>query len=557
MKLKRNLPCKLLQILLFNLSALCLSAGSSAAADLRILKGTNDGDPACTAVLRPIISTEGQSDLLLRLISRSGQDLTIAPIPNRSISRIELVFDDTRIPFPSNRAKSRKQLEESPLWQALQNSKRFHLTAWFTNGKIKSSRFENFNGPDILAAMEKRCNFALAEEDENTAQDDPTLSSSDIRLANWALNRIGKTHRQFLDLPDRLSTPARAGLKRFQKAKKLPQTGNLDRETYQQLLRASGVVIAPRFTEVTDFTKAGVAIKSDGFWGQMDLEGNWITKPFYEAVLPGQNNAIPFRQSGRWIALDKTGKRVPRFLQASIGSCRQDWCLTRSGQNFGLVSLKGLKPIKAQFDFIDPMSDGRAFAQSDQNWQIIETDGRVLRWPNSAHLVKNHWKDSVAVKPNKNARWQIWTLDGNRLARFEADEIWPVSEGIIRYRLNNRIGFVSARDASPLIEPKFSDAGDFSSGMAPAKSGNLWGYVDRTGRWVIKPAYSSAASFFQTLAVVKDSRGRAGLINTRGELVLEPQFSEIRNFANQRAAVKINGKWGFLDRRALVATRPR
>lgn len=60
-------------------------------------------------------------------------------------------------------------------------------------------------------------------------------------------------------------------------------------------------------------------------------------------------------------------------------------------------------------------------------------------------------------------------------------------------------------------------------------SDGLWGYIDSTGSYVIKPQYPDAYEFQANgLAAVKDpSTGLWGYINTSGEYAIEPAFSRI------------------------------
>ena len=45
-----------------------------------------------------------------------------------------------------------------------------------------------------------------------------------------------------------------------------------------------------------------------------------------------------------------------------------------------------------------------------------------------------------------------------------------------------------------------TELGSFAAGLAPAKVGDKWGYIDHSGSMVIAPQYEDASMFFGALA---------------------------------------------------------
>jgi hypothetical protein len=92
-----------------------------------------------------------------------------------------------------------------------------------------------------------------------------------------------------------------------------------------------------------------------------------------------------------------------------------------------------------------------------------------------------------------------------------------------RTGLVDRIGFVDA-SGKLVIKPEFSDAGTFHEGLAAAKQsgeGNTkWGYIDTTGKWVIAPKYSEVSPFIDGAAAVKGDT-YSGLIDRTGHILNE------------------------------------
>lgn len=104
-----------------------------------------------------------------------------------------------------------------------------------------------------------------------------------------------------------------------------------------------------------------------------------------------------------------------------------------------------------------------------------------------------------------------------------------------------------------IIQPRFSEAGEFGNGLAPVKVFRKWGYIDKKGSWAITPQFSKAYSFSNQLALVgtmtEDIVFKYGYINTKGELVIDYKYDNAYSFTEGLAAVREDKKWGFINRR--------
>jgi hypothetical protein len=97
---------------------------------------------------------------------------------------------------------------------------------------------------------------------------------------------------------------------------------------------------------------------------------------------------------------------------------------------------------------------------------------------------------------------------------------------------------------------RFVQAGQFAQGMAPVHDGTAWGYIDKSGTWVIQPQFQAAYPFSGTLARVKKN-GEWGYINQSGEPVIDTDygFSYRSGYSQGLAIVTRNQRWGFLNER--------
>ena len=93
------------------------------------------------------------------------------------------------------------------------------------------------------------------------------------------------------------------------------------------------------------------------------------------------------------------------------------------------------------------------------------------------------------------------------------------------------------------------------NGLVRVKSGEKWGYIDKSGSFVISPQFDSADDFYDGIAIVKQDK-KYGYINSKGEYIISPQFENAFEFSNGVAAVKSGEKWGYIDKTGKFVINP-
>ena len=99
--------------------------------------------------------------------------------------------------------------------------------------------------------------------------------------------------------------------------------------------------------------------------------------------------------------------------------------------------------------------------------------------------------------------------------------------------------------------------GDFSEGLAAVREKTTFGYIDTSGRTVIKPQFDLAGAFGGGLAPVKIGE-KWGYVDTTGALTIEPQFDDAGAFIdptqgeNAGAAARTPSR--FTPRAKLIGT---
>jgi hypothetical protein len=167
----------------------------------------------------------------------------------------------------------------------------------------------------------------------------------------------------------------------------------------------------------------------------------------------------------------------------------------------------------------------------------------------------------------QNSHYGFITRNGKIAIPPQFDGASQFSEGLAAVWVADKVGYID-ESGKFLIKPQKLDFADsFYEGLAAAGLDNKLGYLDKSGQWAIPPKFQNAlpslAHFANGLAGVfkmdpKDPLwgGCWGYIDRKGNWAIEPRYESVGKFSEGLASVKINGKWGFIDQTGKIVIRP-
>jgi hypothetical protein len=129
-----------------------------------------------------------------------------------------------------------------------------------------------------------------------------------------------------------------------------------------------------------------------------------------------------------------------------------------------------------------------------------------------------------------------------------------------RMQAGDKYGFQESLFSKKIIiPPQYTAVNLFSEDLASVAIGEkdkkLWGFIDKTGNWVIRPSYHDANSFYEGLASVKVNN-KYGYIDKQGNFIIKPQFDAAYSFIEGIAKVKVGNKEGYVNKAGEVFMEP-
>lgn len=304
-------------------------------------------------------------------------------------------------------------------------------------------------------------------------------------------------------------------------------------------------VIASQYQDVQDFTEGLAAVERDDRWGFIDRTGKEIIAPEYTfAVSFSEGLAVVQKEDGWMTFIDKAGNKVIdkdyRRAYSFDGGLAVVAILSKpdekgySTEEFGVIDKNGNQVVEFKYKKI--------IRYGDSLFEVYTGDRGEL----FGYMDKN---GKELLPPRYNQSSPADSQEGIIL-------FYSTGDGVPNKNLK---GLFSLKYGKLLAEPIYEKTrGFYSEGMMPVSRDKKWGYVDRSGKEVIKPQYSGVNDFNEGLATVWDKGGLKVIDKTGKVLLSKPQYTEGGVFFKGFVMVKNkSGKWGIMDKTGKEIIKPR
>ena len=267
-----------------------------------------------------------------------------------------------------------------------------------------------------------------------------------------------------------------------------------------------------------------------------------------------------------FVALAEDEPQMPNVLSGS-----ECFVVTVKGMQ-GFIDAEGKLVIAPSFQTAYAFSDGLAVVQVDGMWGYIDTKGNMVIKPQFA--AAGFFSEGLASFRNEpTAPWGYISKMGDVVIKPQFDTAEKFRNGVARVGLETLVSKIRGEfaDVGLTLNYRFIDRTGkfvpepgpthFATGtpgeLIPFEKNGRWGYVDSKGEVVIKPQFEHGFPFSDGLARAR-TKALYGYIDKSGKFVIPPRFTRHNDFSEGLAGVRLDKKsWGFIDPTGEVVIPPK
>ncbi|MBN2893207.1 MAG: WG repeat-containing protein [Bacteroidales bacterium] len=251
---------------------------------------------------------------------------------------------------------------------------------------------------------------------------------------------------------------------------------------YGFLDKNGNLAIPYKFNSADDFidgkAKVRIGDRNTGKYGFINRKGEFFTK-MYSQVSDFENGISIVENDGKQAVIDTSGKEISKWYD-NISNFYENYARVKTGEKYSFISKFG-DQFNLWFDDAGDFSGGRAKIKIGEKWGFVGKNGEIA-------------------------------------VRADYDNVWNFENNIAKVELNGKNAFIDLN--GKMITDWFDRIFMFSDERAVICKDNKWGYIDITGRIVIKPSYDRAFAFTNGEAIVV-SNGKMVKIDKFGNYITE------------------------------------
>ncbi|QNK58046.1 WG repeat-containing protein [Paenibacillus sp. PAMC21692] len=350
------------------------------------------------------------------------------------------------------------------------------------------------------------------------------------------------------------------------------------------VINLNGKIVVPiKYNDIGWFSEDMAAVRTDKGLGFVNRKGVEVIPPQYEIVSGFMNGIAVVRdnEDAPYYFIDTTGKVINETTfniknEIYSGMISQDgeyFWVTDENHKWGILDWKGEVVVPPQYDY--PIGElefpwmrsdykysfynGRAIVEKNGKTSMIDTKGDTIAFMpqlDGISYLKYDYSDGFFIQEYSEEEERmgnsiVFDSDGKELFRTEGHFITSFMDGKAAIRKEGMIEIVDTKGRILVDGMEFDGITNFVDGIALYH--NIYmdditmGAINEEGKEVFPPIYSGIESLGDQLYKVAVTDGQVGIINAKGEVLVDARYYDISYPSEGLVGASLDGeKWGYI-----------
>lgn len=368
----------------------------------------------------------------------------------------------------------------------------------------------------------------------------------------------------------------------------------------------ANIIVPVHYSKIRDFQEDRIAVRNEyNRWGFVDRNAKEIIPAKYRVANDFSEGLAVVYEKSRWGAIDKEGNVVIKPTYIRMGDFKEGkaWVYLKKGKK-GYINPQGTLLFSGKYTRLTNFKDGiaRVYIRK-KGWGLIDDQGHFILKPKRRFKKIESFNEYGLAKVKIGRKYRLINREGKFVGKQAFGLIRAFKEGhaVVRVQAlggfsigkpNLKYGFIDTT-GELVTKEDFRQLQDFHEGRA-AFTGerSKKGYLNYQGAVVVEPQYFRVEKFENNRAVVWKSYNKTGVIDTTGKEIIPVQYNKLidineglaivrkngstyyfvdentdrhspqnyeqaRPFVRSMAPIKMDGKWGAMNRQGLQTMIPK
>ncbi|WP_291782837.1 WG repeat-containing protein [Cecembia sp.] len=303
-------------------------------------------------------------------------------------------------------------------------------------------------------------------------------------------------------------------------------------------------ILSGEYDEIQTFFTRLLGRKGNQYWvyDHSTRETTHIGS-FENATLAINGQVIAQTAQGFFLPLSEN----PDKLYDKLDQVNENYIISKEASGYGMINREGNYVLKPVIDHIVHLEDDYFYAFDGNQYMLIKgREGKADISYSSYHKIT--LEDGVMLEFIHGKLRRVMKNDGILLDQVGMEKVSGVGYKHFNVRMRDeRLGLLGPKGWEVPPVDSIEKILPGNEGLFPALKDGKYGFIDKSGNWIIPAQFDGVKKFTEGLAAFQEN-GQWGVIDRQGQIISRAIFNHVADFKRGFAVVKIGNKQNILDR---------